>query len=109
MASGPLAIALMAVDAAWHQQTSIGELARLHLWWYGGALVVLGAFQVWRAPCLDFLDRRLFRDRYNACVVLRGVVSTVRGAGELQAVATSIVEQIEAALHPQWVALFVRP
>jgi hypothetical protein len=108
LASGPLVIAMMALDGVWHQQDSIGELARRHVGWYALALVAFGAFHVWRAPCLDFLDRRLFRDRYNACMVLRAVVSTVRGAGALGDVATPIVEQIETALHPYWVALFVR-
>jgi hypothetical protein len=108
VASGPIVLAVMALDALWHRTEPIGELARRHIVWYAGAIVVLVAFQVWREPILDYLDRRLFRDRYNATAVLRAVASKVRGAHELRAVASSIVDEIATALHPQWVALFVR-
>jgi hypothetical protein len=108
LAGGPLVVAAMAIDAVWHQHESIGEVARRHFLWYVVALIALGALQFWREPCLDYLDRRLFRDRYNACSVLRAVVSQVRVARTLRAVAPSIVEQIASALHPQWIALFIR-
>ncbi len=108
VSSGPIVLAVMALDAVWHRSEPIGVLARRHLGWYAGAIVVLGACQVWRDAILEYLDRRLFRDRYNATAVLRAVASKVRGAHELRAVASSIVDEIAMALHPRWVAIFVR-
>lgn len=108
LAAAPLIVVAMVVDGAWHQHESIGDVARHHFQWYVAALVTLAVLQFWRERCLEYLDRRLFRDRYDACSVLRAVVLQIRDAHDLRTVAPSIVAQIALALHPRWVALFVR-
>jgi serine/threonine-protein kinase len=63
---------------------------------------------VQRNHWLDALDRRFFRERHSAYRLLRGINDDIRGAASLETVASRLVAQIEAALHPQFVALFLR-
>ena len=70
---------------------------------------------VWRSAArtrqqtwLDALDRRFFRERYNAQRLLREVAEDVRRAASLEPVAPTVVSRIEQALHPRFVALLVR-
>lgn len=68
------------------------------------AAAALGQRQRW----LDALDRRFFRERYNAQRLLRGVAEDVRQSASLELVAPAIVSRIEQALHPRFVALLIR-
>ena len=61
-----------------------------------------------RQGWLDALDRRFFRERYNAQRLLRQVAEDVRQAASLEPVAPTVVSRIEQALHPSFVALLVR-
>ena len=61
-----------------------------------------------RESWMAALDKRFFRERYNAQQILRDVVQEVRAARSLEEVAPRIVSRIEAALHPEFVALMVR-
>ena len=61
-----------------------------------------------RRSWLESLDRRFFRERYDAQRLLREVVEAVRGAQSFERMAPRVVACIEAALHPEFVALLVR-
>ena len=61
-----------------------------------------------RNDWLDRLDRRFFRERYNANQILRQVARRVREGGDIEQVASPVVTRIEEALHPEFVALLVR-
>ena len=58
-----------------------------------------------RRDWLDALDRRFFREHYDAQRVLRAVVDEVRKARDFEKVAPHVVSQIEAALHPEFASL----
>ena len=108
LAAGPLIGAALVLDGIWHQSESVGQLVRRHLWWYTAAGAIFGALQFWREPVLALLDQRLFRERHNACSLLRAVVAQIRSASDLRAVSPTIIQQVESALHPAWIALLVR-
>jgi hypothetical protein len=74
------------------------------------AVLAVGAFllHLRRHVWLDALDRRFFREHYDAQRVLRAVVDEVRKARVFEKVASRVVSQIEAALHPEFASLLVR-
>ena len=102
-----LAIVLIA-DALWHQgQTLAGFLSQR-----GWAYVAVGALaliaRAGRRQWLHRLDRHFFREQYDAQQILRAVAEDIRRIGDFERVAPRVVAQIEAALHPEFVALLVR-
>ncbi len=56
----------------------------------------------------EALDRRFFRERYDAQRILKEVVEEAHGAESFEKVASHAVAKIEAALHPEFAALLVR-
>ncbi len=114
----PAAIALLVVDLI-AKFTLAGTLAGTghvltpgqmleRLWLDGvvgaGIVLVYKQHQRW----LDALDRRFFRERYDANRLLREVVEEVRRAARFEVAAPIVVSRIESALHPEFVALFLR-
>jgi len=61
-----------------------------------------------RNEWLAAIDRSFFRERYDARQVLSGVVEEIRAARGIDRVAGRVVTQIEAALHPEFVALMIQ-
>jgi tRNA A-37 threonylcarbamoyl transferase component Bud32 len=61
---------------------------------------------IWhRERWLEAIDRRFFRQRYDAELILRGIISDLRQSGTVEAVAPSLVARLEHALHPAVAAL----
>lgn len=54
------------------------------------------------------IDRRFFREQYDARHLLRDVAEQGRRSGSLDGAAPAVVSRIEAALHPTFAALLVR-
>jgi eukaryotic-like serine/threonine-protein kinase len=104
----PLAGALLAMDLALNSQETIASIMQNRGWIYSG-LTGLALITYWRRkPWLDALDRRFFRESYNAQRVLRDVVDEIREARSFERVAPRVVARIETALHPQFVSLLMR-
>jgi len=86
----------------------INERRRARGWIY----VVLGGMAttayVKRQSWLEALDRRFFRERYDAQRLLREVVEEVREERSFERVAPHVVARIEAALHSEFAGLLVR-
>jgi serine/threonine-protein kinase len=101
----PLVIALFAVEAVLHGNESFRQILVRHAWLYFGAAAALMVFRRRRAPWLEALDRRLFRERYDAVQLLREVVAQLRTSEDLETAAQYAATQIDAALHPEWVAV----
>jgi hypothetical protein len=68
-----------------------------------GGLALLAHTQ--RTHWMQALDRRFFREHYDAQRLLREIVEEIRQAGSLERVAPRAVASIEAALHPEFAAL----
>jgi eukaryotic-like serine/threonine-protein kinase len=101
-----LGLALL-TDLLLHGQQPLLEILRARGWIY----VVLGGLAamayVKRQSWLEALDRRFFRERYDAQRLLREVVEEIREARTFERVAPRVVAPIEAALHPEFAGLLV--
>jgi hypothetical protein len=104
----PLLFAVLAADLALQRERSLVDVMAARRGAYV-ALIGLALFAYWRRErWLAALDRRFFRERYNAQRLVRQVTADLRDADSVDAVAPYVVAQIEAALHPQFAALMLR-
>jgi tRNA A-37 threonylcarbamoyl transferase component Bud32 len=105
----PALAVILLVDLAVHRDQTLGAVLWTRGWIYaalaGTALVVYTGRRRW----LESLDRRFFREHYDAQRVLREVVEEIRQARSFERVAPRVVARIESALHPEFAALMVRP
>ncbi len=101
----PALVVIFLVDAFSHPD---GAAPAQHLWWYAA---LLGA-AVWiyrrRADWLEALDRHYFREAYSAQKLLRELAEDLQRSKRLDDVLPAVVGRIEAALHPNYVALLMR-
>jgi tRNA A-37 threonylcarbamoyl transferase component Bud32 len=99
---------LLLLDVAVHRDQTIGAVVSQRGWLYvavGAAVLVARQKQ---RQWLDALDRRFFRERYNAERLLRETVEEIRLASALEQVAPRVVARIESSLHPEFAALLIR-
>jgi len=104
----PAAVGLLVIDLALHHREPLGEIIAQRGWLYAVIAAMAFAAHAKRQQWMAALDRRFFRERYNAQQILREIVEEVRGARSLDAVAPRTVARIENALHPEFVGLMVR-
>jgi uncharacterized protein (DUF2267 family) len=99
--------AILLADAFLHGDLPLITVLALRGWVYVavGSLALLAHTR--RKHWLEALDRRFFRERYDAQRLLREVVEDIRQAGRLEWVAPRVTARVEAALHPEFVALLV--
>jgi predicted Ser/Thr protein kinase len=71
-------------------------------------LVILPLVAVirYRKPLLEALDRKYFREQYDARKLLLQVVSMIRGGSDMFALSQVALDEIDRALHPRHVALW---
>ena len=100
--------AALALDLLGHRDEPLADILEARGWIYAalGGLAILA--QSRREGWLEALDRRFFRERYDAQNLLREVVEVVHKAGEFAKVAPQVVARIETALHPEFAALMAR-
>jgi tRNA A-37 threonylcarbamoyl transferase component Bud32 len=71
-----------------------------------GAAAVIVVTQ--RRRWSEAIDRRFFRERYDARRLMRAIADSARTAGGFQRAAPAVVAHVEAALHPEFAAAMVR-
>jgi hypothetical protein len=104
----PLLGGILLLDLAANRHQTLVEILSSRGWMYG-ALAVLAIVAYWqRKSWLDAIDRRFFRERYNAEKVLRDVVAKIRSAESFESVLPDVAARIENALHPEYVAVMLR-
>jgi tRNA A-37 threonylcarbamoyl transferase component Bud32 len=104
-----LLVAILVADISAHARMPLGELVGSRLAIYLPLGIVAG-YAVWyRERWLTAIDRRFFRQRYDAEQILRGIVSDLRRGGALEVVAPSFVARLQTALHPTFAALMQCP
>jgi hypothetical protein len=95
-------------DLMLHSDQTMAQAFVQRGWLYAAlgtaALVAHGRRTAW----LSALDRRFFRERYDAQRILSDVLSDVRSARSFADVVPGVVDRIEKALHPRCVAVSVR-
>ncbi|MGE5814230.1 MAG: protein kinase domain-containing protein [Acidobacteriota bacterium] len=103
-----LLVAILVADLGAHARMPLVELIASRLAIYL-PLAIVAVYAVWyRERWLTAIDRRFFRQRYDAEQILRAVVSELRHAEALETVAPSFVARLQQALHPTFAALMVR-
>jgi eukaryotic-like serine/threonine-protein kinase len=104
----PASAMVMALDVAIHREQSVSQIASVRGPFY--LALAVGAFLLHarRKRWLDALDRRFFRERYNAHRLLSAVVDDVRRSHGFEQAASHAMARIERALHPEWASLMVR-
>lgn len=60
----------------------------------------------YRRTLLESLDRRFFREQYDARRLLLHVVSIIRGGSDMLALSRAALDEIDRALHPQHISLW---
>ena len=76
--------ALFIFDLAINRQERLADIFQNRGWLYSVA-AALSLLAYWkRREWLESIDRRFFRERYNAQQVLRNVVGEIRGAADFQ-------------------------
>jgi len=108
LAAVPVLAAILVADLLLHGDQPLLAVVKARGWVYvvlGGLAAVAHAR---RNQWLETLDRRFFRERYDAQRLLREVAEEVREAQSIERVAPRAVARIEAAVHPEFVALLVR-
>jgi len=104
----PVLAAILLLDLWLHGEQPLAAILRAHGWVYASLVGLAVLAHTQRRNWLEWLDRRFFRERYDAQRLLREVVEEVRAAQSLEQEAPRAVARIEAALHPEFVALLAR-
>jgi serine/threonine-protein kinase len=102
----PLLLVLAALEALRHDE-SVAIVLKTHAVLYAGLALTLIVVTGRRAAWLDALDRRFFRDRYDACQLLREVAERARRTRDFWAAARFVVDELARALHVEWAAILV--
>ena len=101
----PVLSALLVVDVIAHRDQPLMSLFTTRGWWYlpiaGALLLVRSRREQW----LTRVDRRFFRERYDAHRLLTSIAEQVGRASSFEVTAPSIVQQIDEALHPRFVSV----
>ena len=99
---------VLALDVLVHRSQRLSEIAAdrglIYLVLGAGAL----ALHLKRKSWLDGLDRRFFRERYDACRLLSRVADDVRRSASFDEAARHVIARIDDALHPESASLMVR-
>lgn len=104
----PIVGVILAADLLLHGNQPLVKILSRRGWIYavlaGGGYLLHMRRQRW----LVALDRRFFRERYDAQRVLRAVIEEIREARSLEKVAPRVISQVESALHPEFAAILLR-
>jgi hypothetical protein len=71
------------------------------------AALVGGAALRYRRPLLDAIDRRFFREQYDARQILTLLVERIRATGDAASLASLLAREIDLAFHLEGIALLV--
>ena len=104
----PLTAAGLAADVVIHRSEPLRGILAQRGWLYAGLIALAAVARLRRDTWLDLLDRRFFRERYNAHRLLRSVAADIRRAGSFEDASSDVVARIEAALHPTMSAVLLR-
>ncbi len=104
----PLLGAILIFDLAINSQEPLAHILRLRGWIYAGLGGLAFAAYHRRKPWLEAIDRRFFRERYDAQRLLLEVVEEIREAKSFERVSPRVIARIDKALHPEFVSLMVR-
>jgi eukaryotic-like serine/threonine-protein kinase len=104
----PIVVVVLAADMLFHGNQPLVQILQQRALFYavlaGAGLLLHFRRNTW----LDALDRRFFREHYNAQQILRAIVEELRAVRDLERMAPHVVSKIYAALHPEFATILVR-
>jgi hypothetical protein len=104
----PILAGILIFDLVVHKDQPFGVLLSQHGWAYALMGVVGIVAHKKKLQWMEVLDRRFYREHYNAQQLLRQTVEEIRASSNLAEVAPKAVARIEQALHPEFVAILMR-
>jgi tRNA A-37 threonylcarbamoyl transferase component Bud32 len=104
----PILAGILIFDLVVHKDQPFGLLLSQHGWAYALMGVVGIVAHKKKSQWMEVLDRRFYREHYNAQQLLRQTVEEIRASSNLAEVAPKAVARIEQALHPEFVAILMR-
>lgn len=103
----PILAAIFIADLLLHGDQPMLTVIRARGWIYA-VLAALAAVAYWkRQSWLNALDRRFFREQYDARRLLCEVVEEIHVARSFEQEAPRVISRIESALHPAFAAIVV--
>jgi serine/threonine-protein kinase len=99
----PMVAALLLAEMVMHSDETLADLVQSRWWWYILAVAALLLIRNKRERWLKALDRRFFRERYDAERLLKNILDQIARASSFDSMAPSMVQQIDEALHPTFV------
>jgi tRNA A-37 threonylcarbamoyl transferase component Bud32 len=103
-----MAAGLLAVDLIFHGNQPLFGVLKARGAVYVAVFAVAGLAFAQRNAWLSELDRRFFRDKYDAQTLFRQVLDDIRHAANVEEVSSSVVTRVVEALHAEFCALLVR-
>ncbi len=104
----PILAGILIFDLIAHKDQPFGVLLSAHGWAYALMGVAGVIAHKKRSQWMEVLDRRFYREHYNAQHLLLQTVDEIRASSNLADVAPKAVARIEQALHPEFVAILMR-
>ena len=103
----PALAAGLVVDLVVHAERPLIDIIQARGWAYGTLAGLAAVAYRNRDGWMAWLDRRFFRERYDAHQILRQVVEDVQAAASLDTVAPVVMSRMSTAFHSTFVALLV--
>jgi len=103
-----MAAALLAVDLIFHGNQPLFGVLKARGAVYVAVFAVAGLAYAQRQIWLSELDRRFFRDQYDAQTLFKQVMDDIRHAANIEEVSSSVVTRVVEAFHAEFCALLVR-
>jgi eukaryotic-like serine/threonine-protein kinase len=104
----PILAGILIFDLVVHKDQPLGVLLSTHGWAYALMGVAGIVAHTKKSQWMEVLDRRFYREHYNAQHLLRQTMDEIRASFNLAGVAPKVVARIEQALHPEFVSILVR-
>jgi eukaryotic-like serine/threonine-protein kinase len=101
----PSLAAVFIVDVIVNRQDSLSTLLRTQWTWLIAVALALVVVRIRREHWLNSLDRRFFRERYDAQRLLRSVAVEITQGSSIETVAPAVAQRIDEALHPEFVSV----
>ena len=96
---------VLLIDVIVHRAQPLITMVELRWWWFSLIGVALLVVRSRREEWLRRVDRRFFRERYDAQRLLRSIAEQIMRASNFEAILPSLMQQIDEALHPQFVTV----
>lgn len=104
----PILAGILIFDLIVHKDKPFGVVLSTHGWAYALMGVAGLIAHKKQSRWMEVLDRRFYREHYNAQQMLRQMVEEIRTSPNLTDVAPKAVTCIEQSLHPEFVAILMR-